>query len=193
MIGLFPYLAAGLLLLALFVHLVLRRGTEDHDFDVSSEVEGQETRLESRGILPQLTARLFRSVDWEFVTKQGSARLESLFLQQRTALALAWVRRVRAYVEELMRTHRASARMNSQINLREELEISFEYFLFQMLCQCIALMIRFRGPIELGRLIGHAEELSRRLDNCMARLTLKESAAGNHKADERAIVGLTKR
>src|SRR5580704_10941341 len=106
MIGLFPYLAAGLLLLALFVHLVLRRGTEDHDFDVSSEVEGQETRLESRGILPQLTARLFRSEDWEFVTKQGSARLERLFLQQRTAHALAWVRRVRAYVEELMRTHR---------------------------------------------------------------------------------------
>jgi hypothetical protein len=193
MIGLFPYLATGLLLLVLFVHLVRKRAIEDQNPRLSSDQEEQETAVESQGIPQQLTVRLFRSEDWDFVTKQGSARLERLFLEQRTALAQAWVRRVRANVDELMRTHRASARANSRIDLRQELGISFEYLLFQMICQCIAFVIWLRGPIELGRLIGHAEELSGRLSKCVVGLTPVESGPGNGKPRERTFAGLTKR
>jgi hypothetical protein len=193
MIGLFPYLATGLLLLALFIHLVRKRAIEDQNPRLSSEQEEQENTVESKEIPLQLTIRLFRSEDWDFVTKQGSARLERLFLQQRTALAHAWVQRIRGNVNELMRTHRASARANSRIDLREELGISFEYLLFQTICQCIAFMIWLRGPTELGRLIGHAEELSGRLSKCLVGLTPMESVPGNSKPDERTIAGLTKR
>jgi hypothetical protein len=99
---------------------------------------------------------------------------------------------VRANVSELMRTHKALASTSPQLRLREELVISCDYALFLMLCQCIALLIWARGPIELGRVIGFAEELSGRIAEVVTGLIPAESAAGNNKVEAGPIVGPTK-
>jgi hypothetical protein len=192
-IGLFPYLVSGLLLLALVAQLFRKKAIENRNLGLSSENEEQETAVQPEEISQQLTARLFRSEDWDFVAKQGSARLERLFLQQRTALAHAWLRRVRANVRGLMRTHRVAARTSSQLRLREELEVACEYVLFQMLCQCIALLIWFRGPIHLGRVIGYAEGLSERISKIVPGLVPAELKVGSSDTGRHSFSGTAQR
>jgi hypothetical protein len=189
---LFPYLTTAVLLLVVVAHLFRQRAIEDQNLGPSVEDE-QETAVKPNEIPQQLTLRLFRPEDWDFVSRQGSARLQRLFLQQRTALARAWLRRVRANVRALMRIHRAAARMSSQLRLREELKVACEYLLFQMVCQCIALLIWVRGPVDLSHVIGCAEGLSERISKIVTRLNPAESEAHNNTAGPHPFGGTTQR
>ena len=183
MMGAWPFLVLGLILLILVILLLHRAIPSDRDPAQSSEDGETQVALFVESFPRQLADRLFGSEDWEFMAKQESRPLKRLFLQQRTALALSWLRGARANATQLMRVHSATARRNSRLEPLVELRVIADYFVFQMLCQVIALVISLRGPVAMGRLVGYAGGLSARLHEVITKMLPAELAYGNSKGN----------
>jgi hypothetical protein len=179
--GALPFLAVGLLLIVLLTLSVLRARAADHALIESSEDDKTLAALRREALLQELTDRLFGSEDWHFIVKQGSARLRRLFLQQRTALALSWLRAVRANARRLVRIHREAVRTSRRLKPQDELTVAVDYLLFEMLCQVISLVIWLRGPVAMGRLVGYADGISARLYEVITKMLPVELAYGNSK------------
>jgi hypothetical protein len=163
MSGTLPFLAIGLLLIALLILLLLRPKGAAYALSESSQNEDSAPALFAEPFPQQLGDRLFGSEDWDFVVKERSARLRRLFLQQRTALALSWLRGVRGNATKLIRVHSAAARTNSRLEPLVEVRVVVDYLFFQVLCQILALAIWLRGPVNLSRFIRYADDLSKQL------------------------------
>jgi hypothetical protein len=181
MIGAWPFLALGLLLLVLVILLLRRPMTSGLDSADSSEEQETQAALDAESFPRQLVDGLFGSEDWKFVAKQGSPRVRRLFLQQRTALALSWLRAARANATRLIRVHSAAARKNSRLEPLVELRVIADYLVFQMLCQMIAAVIWFRGPVTMRRLVAYADGLSERLFEVITGVFPARLASGNSK------------
>lgn len=158
-----PFLAVGLLLTVLVFFLIRRSIASAHDRAESSKGQGLLGAFPAEFFPRELTARLFGSEDWEFIAKQGSEKFKRLFLQQRTALALNWLRGVRANATRLIRVHSVAARTNSQLEPLVEVRVVVDYLFVQGLCQILALAIWLRGPVNLSRFIRYADDLSKQL------------------------------
>jgi len=181
MSGALPFLAIGLLLLMLVSAVwILRSSAENRSLSESWEHDDKSIAGFHLDALPQkLTDRIFGSQDWDFVSAQGTAGLRRLFLRQRTALALAWIRAVRANANKLIHTHVTATRTSSRLEPLVELRVGADYLLFVVLCQLIMLAIWLRGPIHLGRLIGYTDTLSERLHELIVRVLPAELASEN--------------
>jgi hypothetical protein len=163
MTGVLPFLIVGLLLIVLLIFSRLRARSADHAGLESFENDKSPAIL-PEGFFPQeLAARLFGPEDREFIAKQGCARLMRLFRQQRTELALCWLRGVRANASRLMDIHNRAAGKNSGLQPLVELRIFIEYFAIQAVCQILALAIWVRGPVDLSHMIRYVQDLSNRL------------------------------
>jgi hypothetical protein len=155
------FLAIGLLLLALL--MLLRVRTSDRAsgelFENGRGVTSPDSRIPHR----ELTDRLFGPDDWEFVLAQGSDRIKRRFLQERRAVALAWMELVRLRTGELMHRHRILARTSSQLETVVELRLTLDYFSFQIFWQLVAVVIWLHGPLGLSTLIRRVDGFSERL------------------------------
>jgi hypothetical protein len=170
--GILPFLSIGLLLLAILMFLFARA----RDRSKIGLDEGDEpTQLFAIRHLPQkLTDRLFGSEDWEFINGQQSQRFTRLFIQQRTTLALAWLRALRTNSKGLMHQHVATAREHPELDSLLELRILGEYVCLQLFCRLMACVVWLRGPSELGGLITRLRALSERLSNIVERFLPSE-------------------
>lgn len=176
-----PFLALGLLLLILVAFLLRRPTAAVLDSDDLSEGRETQTALGPESFSRQLVEGIFGAEDWEFVSKHGSPRIGRLFLQQRTMIALAWLRASRANATELLRLHSAAVRKSSHLEPLVELRLIADYFLFQTLCQLIAAVVWFRGPVTLRRLVGYADGLSGRFRNLITRAFPAQLVSGSSK------------
>lgn len=183
MIGAWPFLVLGSFLLILVILLLQRAIPSEHVPAESPEDGETQVALFVESFPQQLADRLFGSEDWEFIAKQESRRIKRLFLQQRTALALCWLRGARANATQLMRVHSATARKNSRLEPLVELRVIADYFVFQMLCRVIALVISLRGPVAMGRLVRYADGLSERLHEVITKMLPAKLAYGNSNGD----------
>ena len=180
MSGALPFFAIGLLLIVVLVVWILRSKADNRSLSESWAEDDRSIAAFYLDALPQkLTDRIFGSEDWDFVSAQGTAGLRRLFLQQRTALALAWIRAVRANAKKLIHTHLTATRTSSRLEPLGELRVGADYLLFVVLCQLIMLAIWLRGPIHLGRLIGYTDALSERLHELIVTVLPAELASEN--------------
>ena len=175
----FPFLIVGLLLV---LFLILSLAWTNRPSATQFEPY-EDDRLRAIGHtepLPQgLAARLFGPEDREFIAKQGCVSLKRLFRQQRTELALFWLRSVRANAASLMRIHNGAARRNPGLEPLLELRILGEYFAVQAICQTLALAIWVRGPANLSRMVGYVDNLSNQFHEGIRQLFPAELAAAN--------------
>lgn len=107
--------------------------------------------------------RLFECDDCVFVASLKSQQLTRVFSKQRKALALSWIRAMRCSTADLIEQHLAAARTSAELEPLSELKLTAEYLAFEMLCGCVALFIRLRGPVGLTRWAGHIGALAERL------------------------------
>lgn len=163
MSGALPFVAIGLLLAILLILSLLRAREAGHALPESLEEESPRDAPPREPFPQELGARLFGSQDYGFIARQGSPRLTRLFLKQRTALALSLLRGVRTHATRLIRVHIAAARANSRLKPLVEVRVVAGYLFIQVLCQVLALLIWLRGPVDLFRLVGYADELSKQL------------------------------
>lgn len=160
MSGALLFLVVGLLLILLLILSVWRTNEEGHARLGSFEDDSFPAVHHAEPLPQELAARLFGPQDQEFIAKQGCTGLKRLFRQQRTELALCWLRAVRTNATDLIRVHSQAARKSSGLVPLVESKVVLEYFGIQMICRFLALVIWLRGPVDLSRLVGYMDDLS---------------------------------
>jgi hypothetical protein len=99
------------------------------------------------GLLPgDLVHRIFATDDLEYVRQAAPPRIQALFLAERKDLSLAWVRRVRKAIVELIRFHRGHARLYSQLSLSTEVLLAVNFARLLMVCRLLEIALYLRGP-----------------------------------------------
>lgn len=159
-----------------------RGGRRDFDRDVdgighgTSVPFGQEDPLNSG-----LSTRLFDPEDAYFVASETSRGDARQFRQERTALALDWLREVRGQVNQLVRAHVRAARGNPGLNPADEIKLGFEFLLFQLTSGILYSVVWACGPPRAAKLVGYSLELAGQLRNIVTEDVLP---AGRHVAVE---------
>lgn len=144
--------------------LLLRRGGR-RDFDREVYKTGQETSLPFAWdrLTSELSARIFDPEDSDFVARETSWQLTREFRQERTELALDWLRAVRSEVHQSIRAHLKASRGKSDLRPADEIRVGFEFLLFQLTSGILYLVTWVFGPPRAARLVGYALDLARQL------------------------------
>jgi len=145
--------------------LFLSRRGGRRDSDREGFGTGQETSLPGAwgSLTSELSARIFDPEDLNFVASETSRQLTRQFRQERTALALDWLRAVRRDVNQLIRAHLRAARGNADLKPADEIKLGFEFLVFQLTSGILYLVIWAFGPPRAAKLVGYSLELARQL------------------------------
>lgn len=157
------FLVIGTIVLAVS-SLLLRRGSR-RSFDWESYGTEEETALpfEWDSLTSELCAKIFNPEDSDFVASESSGQFARKFRQERTVLALDWLRGVRSQVNLLMRAHVRAARWNPDLRPADELRLGFDFLLFQLTSGILYVVIWVQGPLHASKLVGYSLGLTRKL------------------------------
>ena len=171
---LLPYVGLGLLFLALLglwvrQSFVTRAGRAEllmprqHRSGVGSAAPHRD-----------LGERIFGPQDWDFVSRETPSEIQRMFQSERTVLALAWLRRTRLQVSQVMRAHVAVAQQSEDLQIATEMRLALSYFLFLFLCNSLIGWVWLHGPVRTRKIVGQtlqwAAQLRRAFEQLMARV-----------------------
>jgi len=119
------YFLFGAVILVLICFLLIRAGLRhEHNRDgCESDAQG----LKGDSLAAELSARIFSAEDSEFVSSETCASAARAFQQERTTLALEWLRGVRTQVNRLFRSHLQAARQNPDLKPAGELRLGMHF------------------------------------------------------------------
>lgn len=135
------------------------------DFDRDADGTGHETSI-FFGWDPlnsELSARIFDPEDADFVSREMSRGDARQFRQERTALALDWLRAVRGQVKQLIQTHVRAVRGDAGLKPADEIRVGFEFLLFQLTSGILYSVVWAFGPQRAAKLVGYSLELAGQL------------------------------
>src|SRR5260370_42133899 len=95
-----------------------------------------------------LGERIFGPQDWDFVSRETTSEIQRIFQRERTILAIAWLRRTRLQVSQVMRAHVAAVQQSEDLRLATELRLALSYFLFLFLCNSLIGWVWLHGPVR---------------------------------------------
>lgn len=149
-----PYLFLGLLLLAVLGWWIWNALAHTSP----AEVLPPRHRLGGRGVglARDLGERIFRPQDWDFVLRETPSEIQRMFQRERTILALAWLRRTRLQVSEVMRAHLAVSQQSEDLQLATEIRLALSYFLFLLLCSSLIGWVWLLGPVRTRKIVRQA-------------------------------------
>jgi hypothetical protein len=154
------FLVAGATIFS--VCLLLSRRARRRDFDRQAYRPVQETSVPFGwdSLTSELSARIFDPEDTDFIVSETSRRNARHFKQERTALALEWLRAIRGQVNQLIRAHVRAASGNASLKPADEVRLGFEFLLFQLTTGILHLVIWAGGPLRAAKLVGYSLELA---------------------------------
>ena len=100
--------------------------------------------------------RIFARDDWNFVVSQAAPSVQRRFLNDRKAVALAWLAETRLALQKLMRFHRRAVRGNANLSPAVEIRLALGYFSFLLVYDVLRAVIWLRGPFAAQRVVGYA-------------------------------------
>jgi hypothetical protein len=156
-------LLAALTILNIRLFLSGRSGRLDFDREVDGTGRGTSGPFGGDPLNSQLSARIFDPEDADFVATETSRRNARQFRQERTALALDWLRAVRGQVNQSIRAHVKDARGNAGLKPSDEIRLGFEFLLFQLTSGILYVVVWACGPPRAAKLVGYSVELAGQL------------------------------
>ncbi len=180
MIQWLPYLFLGLLLLAVSAwwvwDAIVHRST--------GELLTPRHRLGSRSVGSQrdLGERIFGPQDWDFVSRETPSEIQRMFQSERTVLALAWLRRTRLQVSQVMRAHRAVAQQREDLQIATEIRLALSYFLFLFLCNSLIGWVWLHGPVRTQKIVGQTLQWAAQLRGAFEQLMARVDPASSRVA-----------
>src|SRR5260370_13427385 len=121
-----------------------------------------------------LGERIFGPQDWDFVSRETPPETQRMFQRERTVLAIAWLRRTRLQVSQVMRTHVAGVQQSEDLQLATEMRLALSYFLFLILCNSLIGWVWLHGPVRTRKVVGQtlqwAAQLRGAFEQLMARV-----------------------
>lgn len=117
-----------------------------------------------QGLLPaDLLNRIFDRRDLDYVQGQPSPDVRQLFLSQRKAISLMWVRRVRSEILNLMHFHRSHSRFHTNISILTEVRLALDFAVLLIVCRILETVFSVRGPYAAPRLVQSVANSASRL------------------------------
>ncbi len=151
---LLPYLGVALLLLVvsgLWARQIFLKGKSRIELLLPRKHRGTGGNTASHGDLGE---RIFSLEDWYFVSRYVPSEIQTMFLRERAALAISWLRRTRSRVSLVMRSHVAAVRQTENFRLGPELKLALSYLFFLVLCDLLIGWIWLRGPVRTRKMVG---------------------------------------
>lgn len=93
----------------------------------------------------ELGKRIFSVEDRCLVASETPSQFASGFHDERTLLALEWVRQVRVRVRGVIKEHRRAARVRSDVRTASELKLASEFLTFELASGVLYCLIVVRG------------------------------------------------
>ncbi len=170
---LLPYLFLGLLLLAVLAWWVWGAIVHRGAAEVLAPRQHRSS-VRSVGLQRDLGERIFGPQDWDFVSRETPPETQRMFQCERTVLAIAWLRRARLQVSQVMRAHVVGVQQSDDLQLATELRLALSYFLFLILCNSLIGWVWLYGPVRTRKIVGQtlqwAAQLRRAFEQLMARV-----------------------
>jgi hypothetical protein len=122
---------------------------------------------------PEFVSQIFSAQDLTFISRLESTELKNQFLQERSAVALLWVKQTTTAIRRVMRRHLQASRLNVDIEFSTEARIFLQYAQLRLICGTLFLLIGLLGLQRLRGMAFYADELTQLIGS-----TLGEIAAG---------------
>ena len=117
-----------------------------------------------QGLLPaDLLNRIFDRRDLDYIDGQAAPEIRRLFLSQRKAISLMWVRRVRSEILNLMHFHRSHSRFHTSISILTEMRLALDFAGLLFVCRILETIFSLRGPYAAPRLVQSVASAASRL------------------------------
>jgi len=110
-----------------------------------------------------LVERIFAPQDWQYVSTLAPSQVQGLFLRERKALALSWLRQTRKQTGMLMEFHRKAVRTNVDLSPSFELRLALGYVVFLLSYQVLCSVIWLWGPFVARGVVGYVVNISEQL------------------------------
>jgi hypothetical protein len=157
MIALLPIVLVGALILVLGLRLVLQSSSsqrQDHSVSMEELTKAREA-LDTVFVESAAIRRIFSPEDMQFVAHAGPHRVRHLFLKERKALAIQWLRKTQKEVALLMDIHLRLAAYTLEPSSRFELQLTARYFAFMIVSYFLLLLLWLRGPFKARRIVDY--------------------------------------
>ena len=89
---------------------------------------------------------VFSPRDWLYIQKESSRSLNALFVEERRAIAICWLRACLAAIRLVRANHLRQSRHSQDLNLPAEVRLLLRFFYLATLCRGLLLMVRFVHP-----------------------------------------------
>jgi hypothetical protein len=157
MIGLLPIVLVGTLILFLGLRLVLQSSSTQRQEQAVSMEELTKARDALDAVFVESAAirRIFSSEDMEFIAQSSTHKVQHLFLKERKALAIQWLRKTQKEVAQLMDIHLRLAGYTIEPSPRFELQLTAKYVAFFVASHILLLLLWLRGPFKAKRIVGY--------------------------------------
>lgn len=93
----------------------------------------------------ELGKEIFRVEDFQFVLRSTPRRFAEAFNDERTLLALEWMRKVRGRMRKLLKEHRRTIRARRDVTTASELRLAMEFLGFELASGSLSFLILVRG------------------------------------------------
>lgn len=113
-----------------------------------SEAHAALRYLQSGFVFPDLIDRIANEHDMIFVRSEGERKLMALFNNERRAIAILWLRRMRQQVKLLMIFHVKSARYSAKLGPVVEIKLASQFLVFLSIYCALFTLVWLRGPFR---------------------------------------------
>ncbi|HXM94616.1 MAG TPA: hypothetical protein VN943_08175 [Candidatus Acidoferrum sp.] len=157
MSGLLAIVVLGILILIFGLRLVLQSSntsTQSQSVTMEEFANAREA-LDTVFVEASAIERIFSTDDMEFISRSGTPKVQRLFLKERKALAIQWLRKTQKQVAQLMDLHLRLAGYTHEPSPRFELKLTAKYLKFSLVSYILLLLLWLRGPFKAKRVVAY--------------------------------------
>lgn len=162
MSGLLAIVILGLLILIFGLRRVLQSpytSTQSPSITLEEFANAREA-LDAAFVEAAAIERIFSTEDMEFISHASSPKARRLFLEERKALAIRWLRKTQKQVGQLMKLHFRLAGHTHEPNPRFELKLTVKYLSFLLVSYLLLFLLWLRGPFKARRVVAYTSHVA---------------------------------
>jgi len=162
MTGLLAIVVLGSLILIFGLRLLMQSSNTSTQFPCVTLEEFASAReaLDTTFVEAAAIDRLFSTEDMEFISHSSSPKARRLFLEERKALAIQWLRKTQRQVAQLMDLHLRLAGHTHEPSPRFELKLGAKYLSFLLVSYLLLFLLWLRGPFKARRVVAYTSDVA---------------------------------
>ena len=162
MSGLVAVVILGSLILVFGIRLIVQSATSSTRSSSVTLEEFASAReaLDTAFVEAAAIERIFSPEDMVFISHASSPNARRLFLEERKALAIRWLRKTQKQVAQLMDLHLRIAGDTHEASPRFELKLAAKYLVFLFVSYLLLFLLWLRGPFKASRVVAYTSRVA---------------------------------